>query len=153
LTIKLFYGRNGRGYDQYDPPPVSVTAKVYMLHYVYGHIDPYGGSYASELAEEVVLKEIDNFATPEYCWQYSPEKGWFAATETVIVPASWFVGERGAIMWSVSVSITFSESYFNGSEGGAVELFYRIKGENIILYDSSYNFYNDKRKLAFNCGG
>ena len=149
FTIKLYYGAIGAGYDAtFDPPPTSVSAVLKMKHEIYGAMDSTGGSYASELVEELTLKEIDDFATPEYLWQCSSETGESSATETVVIPANWFVGEKGAIGWSVLATIVFSDESHEPefSEGGGVALYYRIEGENIILYGSYYNFFNDIRK-------
>ena len=149
FTIKLYYGEIGTGYDmRFDPPPIAVSAVLKMGHEIYGAMSPTGGSYASELVEVLTLKEIDDFATPEYLWRSSSEGGWLAATETVVIPANWFVGERGSIGWSVLATIVFPDESPEPefSEGGGVALYYRIKDENIILYGSYYNFFNDIRK-------
>ena len=149
LTVKLCYGSLS-SYDRYDPAPVSVTAKIFMGHSVYGDKSPWGGSYASTLIEQFVLKEIDDFADSMYLWQNKQ------ASETIVIPADWFAGERGGIGWSVTAHIIPSEDspQEEWSEGGGVALYYRIKGENIILYDTYYNFYNDIREgNCMNCGG
>jgi len=146
FTIKLSYGTNGGHYDT-DPPPTSVSAKIKMARSVYGDLSP-SGSYANsnELIDEFVLKEIDNFATPEYVWQYSSETGWASATETVVISANWFAGERGAIVWLAFAHVVWPEGFPETEDNGSVALYYRIEGENIILFDSYYKFFNDIRK-------
>lgn len=143
LTIKFFYSpQSSYGIDTYDPAPISVSAKIIMGHSVYGSLNSYG-SYPSELIEEFVLKEIDNFADED---SY-PVGASNAAFEEIVIPAEWFVGEKGSIGWSVDVELIWAEEtgIEPETQGGGAALYYRVEDENIILYNSYYKFFNDIR--------
>lgn len=142
LTIKLYYGtsKNFPNEDD-DVMPIDTFTKIIMGYSVYGNLDSYGGGYSSELIEEIVLKEIDDFGSQNY-----PAAGLNSISETITVPANWFVGEKGCIGWSIGMYAIWSK----GSEpknygGGGIALYYRIEDENIILFDSYYKFFNDIR--------
>lgn len=147
LTIKLYYIPNSNYDTAYDPASISISAKINMGHSIYGDLCPWGGSYSSELIEQFVLKDIENFFDQEYTPKYFSDVGWFSGTETIVIPAEWFAGERGSIGWWLIAHIDFPEDSVQEdfSESGGVALNYRVEGENIILYDSYYKFFNDIR--------
>lgn len=141
LNIKFYYASLCDFISISDPAPISVSAKIIMGHSVHGNINQYG-SYSSTLIDEFVLKEIDNFADVV---NYPVAGSISTAFEEIVIPADWFVGEKGSIGWSVKAELIWAEETGKESEthGGGVALYYRVEGENIILYNSYYKFYND----------
>jgi hypothetical protein len=157
LIAKLFYG------TEYDYPadlpsrfrhdgqlPTEVLTEISMAHGIYTRRLPQKGEYTYgkseyifeyEGIEGVVLKEIHDFGRQNY-----PNAGFISASETVVIPAEWFVGEMGGIVWTLVTYGVWPEGIDrNNAVGIGVGLYYRTEGEDIILFDSYYNFCNDIR--------
>lgn len=154
LTINLYYAPQS-SYDisTYDPAPISVTAKIIMGHGTYTRelIQKGEHTYSQpeytfeyEGIEELVKKEISNFANLS---NYPTASSASVAFEEIEIPIDWFVGEMGSIAWTIAAELTWADGTGIDSEnqGGGVALYYKIEGENIILYSSYYNFFNDIR--------
>ncbi|MGI6710419.1 MAG: hypothetical protein ACOX4W_03130 [Bacilli bacterium] len=154
LVIKFYYAPQS-SYDisTYDPAPISVTAKIITGYGTYTRKLLQKGDYTYsqpeytfeyENKEEFVKKEISNFANSN---NYPTAGSEFVAFEEIEIPANWFVGEMGAIGWTVVAKLTWAEEAGIDSinQSGGVSMYYRIEGENIILYSSYYNFSNDIR--------
>lgn len=141
LPIEFYYAPQRDYSSMTDPMPLSVSAKIFMKHGVYGDLDPSGGSYSFEEIEELKLKGIDNFADSNY---YPAAGESSVAFESIVIPAEWFVGERGSIVLTVMVDLIWAEETGMKpiTEGGSVGFNYIVEGENIILFDSYYKFFN-----------
>jgi len=139
LMIKLYYGTLvNLPTRENNSTLVDTSVKMFMSQYVYGTLDTSGGSYAEELIINNIYKEFNDFSTQNY-----PVAGYNDIPmiyEIITIKANWFIGERGYIRWAIKTLVIWEEGSENS--GGFIDLFYRVEGEDILLYSNYYNFFN-----------
>lgn len=143
LTVTVCYGSNN-GTATIDPSPLAVTAELLMSR---GHFRD-GIENPKPIGEDVLLQEIADFWAEEYKWRFDAEGKFVGMQETVQIPAEWFIDDIGAFSWALTSLCTFSEDSPEREirESDSIALYYRIDGENVILYASFHDFVNDVRK-------
>lgn len=97
--------------------------------------------------EDILLRQIADFWSEEYRWEVDAQGKFVGKKEVVIIPAEWFSDEIGAFSWIVLSQVTFSADSPEREirESGSIALYYRLDGENVILYATFYDFVNDIR--------
>ena len=100
------------------------------------------------IVEDILLREIADFGAEEYKWIIEANGKFVGKQETVLIPAEWFIDDIGAFSWVLTSLCTFSEDSPEREirESDSIALYYRIDGENVILYASFHDFVNDVRK-------
>lgn len=163
LTVKLYFGTISNYPNDYpyvhkhnNTSPDNVLTEILMKYGTYTkvalqdikrncHKPQY--TYNYENIETSLYKEIDDFTAEKYPHVEIA----YSKYEMIVVPSSYFVGEMGSIQWVINIYGIWAEGVDRENYIGiATSLYYRIERNNVILYDSYYNFVNDIRPNKFN---
>lgn len=158
LIVKLYFGTLDDYPEDYLPrngvAPDNVLTELMINRYIYTKKTVQGlgmscrkAEYVDEKIESKVCKTIDDFTKDNYPYAYNEQLEY----ETMVVPADYFVGEMGSIVWSIRVYGVWSGEVDRANcMGVGTSLYYRVKKNNIILYDDYDNFIHDIGALQAN---
>ncbi len=136
LPVIVSFGRTRDYAEPYKSSIKSVTAELSMRTPTINSV------FFDDYIECLSLKTINDFSRDEY-------RGTFTSDENVvnvIIPSKWFDSRSDAIVFTLMVEEEYfseNENIIRKSTGGAASLYFRIDGNKVKLYGSSYDFNND----------